>query len=84
MGAGKRFDERGVGACRVRRQTFWGKYRGTAAAELCDGLRVELCLPPVKWSTDNGAMIALATWDYLANDIKSTLEPVPGLGMEAF
>jgi N6-L-threonylcarbamoyladenine synthase len=56
----------------------------TAAAELCDGLRVELCLPPVKWSTDNGAMIALATWDYLANDIKSTLEPVPGLGMEAF
>ena len=55
-----------------------------AAAELCQGLGVELCLPPVKWSTDNGAMIGLATWDYLANDIKSTLEPVPGLGMEAF
>jgi N6-L-threonylcarbamoyladenine synthase len=55
-----------------------------AAAELCQDLGVELCLPPVKWSTDNGAMIGLATWDYLANDITNTLEPVPGLGMEAF
>jgi tRNA N6-adenosine threonylcarbamoyltransferase len=55
-----------------------------AAAELCDGLGVELCLPPVKWSTDNGAMIGLATWDYLARDITSVLEPAPGLGMEAF
>ena len=55
-----------------------------AAKELCDGLGVELCLPPVKWSTDNGAMIGLATWDYLANHINNTLAPVPGLGMEAF
>lgn len=55
-----------------------------AAAELCDGLGVQLCLPPLKWSTDNGAMIGLATWDYLARDITGTLEPVPGLGMEAF
>jgi N6-L-threonylcarbamoyladenine synthase len=39
-----------------------------AAKELCDGLGVELCLPPLRWSTDNGAMIALATWDYLASD----------------
>jgi len=29
-------------------------------------------------------MIGLATWDYLAKDVNSTLEPVPGLGMEAF
>jgi hypothetical protein len=29
-------------------------------------------------------MIGLATWDYLANGITNTLEPVPGLGMEAF
>lgn len=55
-----------------------------AATELCAGLGIELCLPPVKWSTDNGAMIGLATWDYLANGITNTLEPVPGLGMEAF
>jgi N6-L-threonylcarbamoyladenine synthase len=55
-----------------------------AAGELCQNLGVELCLPPLKWSTDNGAMIGLATWDYLANNITNTLEPVPGLGMEAF
>lgn len=55
-----------------------------AATELCAGLGIGLCLPPVKWSTDNGAMIGLATWDYLTNGITNTLEPVPGLGMEAF
>lgn len=55
-----------------------------AAADLCAELGVDLCLPPVKWSTDNGAMIGLATWDYLAKGITRTLEPVPGLGMEAF
>jgi N6-L-threonylcarbamoyladenine synthase len=55
-----------------------------AAAGLCEDLGVELCLPPVKWSTDNGAMIGLATWDYLAKHVTNTLEPVPGLGMEAF
>lgn len=56
----------------------------SAAVGLCVDLGVELCLPPVKWSTDNGAMIGLATWDYLENRITNTLEPVPGLGMEAF
>lgn len=55
-----------------------------AATELCSELGVELCLPPLRWSTDNGAMIGLATWDYLANHITNTLEPVPGLGMEDF
>lgn len=35
------------------------------AKELCDSLGVNLCLPPLRWSTDNAAMIALATWDYL-------------------
>jgi N6-L-threonylcarbamoyladenine synthase len=55
-----------------------------AAAELCAGLGVELCLPPLKWSTDNGAMIGLATWDYLKRDITGTLEPMPGLGIEEF
>jgi N6-L-threonylcarbamoyladenine synthase len=33
--------------------------------KLCDKLKIELCLPPMRWSTDNGAMIALATFDYL-------------------
>ncbi len=36
-----------------------------AAAGLCAERGVKLCLPPLRWSTDNGAMIALAAWDYL-------------------
>ncbi len=36
-----------------------------AAGSLCAELGVELCLPPLRWSTDNAAMIALAAWDYL-------------------
>ena len=36
-----------------------------AAAKLCEEMSVELCLPPLRWSTDNAAMIALATFDYL-------------------
>jgi N6-L-threonylcarbamoyladenine synthase len=39
-----------------------------AAEALCADLDVTLCLPPLRWSTDNAAMIALATWDYLFFD----------------
>jgi N6-L-threonylcarbamoyladenine synthase len=53
----------------------------TAAAKLCDSLGVELCLPPVRWSTDNGAMIGLATWDYLALGISNVPEPASGLSL---
>jgi len=35
------------------------------AGKLCEKLKVELCLPPLRWSTDNAAMIALATFEYL-------------------
>ena len=35
---------------------------------LCDEKGIELCLPPLKWATDNAAMIALATWDYIRQD----------------
>jgi N6-L-threonylcarbamoyladenine synthase len=35
------------------------------AARLCREMNVELSLPPVRWSTDNAAMIALAAFDYL-------------------
>jgi tRNA N6-adenosine threonylcarbamoyltransferase len=55
-----------------------------AAAELCDSLGVALCLPPLRWSTDNGAMIGLATWDYLSLGISNPLEPVPNLGIAAY
>lgn len=37
----------------------------SAAQSLADETGVELCLPPQKWATDNGAMIALTAWDYL-------------------
>ena len=56
----------------------------TAAAALCDDVDVELCLPPLKWSTDNGAMIALATWDYLNAGRRDSLEPVPSLNIEQY
>ncbi|MBL1436577.1 MAG: hypothetical protein COB08_010310 [Rhodobacteraceae bacterium] len=34
-------------------------------AELSKATGVHLALPPQQWSTDNGAMIAMATFDYL-------------------
>jgi N6-L-threonylcarbamoyladenine synthase len=36
--------------------------------QLCGELGIELCLPPLKWSTDNAAMIGLVTWDYIKLD----------------
>ncbi|MEO0724637.1 MAG: tRNA (adenosine(37)-N6)-threonylcarbamoyltransferase complex transferase subunit TsaD [Bacteroidota bacterium] len=47
------------------------------AGELCAKMGVELCLPPLRWSTDNAAMIALATWDYI--QLGKRLEPKPQL-----
>ncbi|MGI8328967.1 tRNA (adenosine(37)-N6)-threonylcarbamoyltransferase complex transferase subunit TsaD [Actinomadura scrupuli] len=55
-----------------------------SAEELCDGLGVKLCLPPLKWSTDNGAMIALAAWDYLDAGVGHWLGPVATLSIEDF
>lgn len=40
-----------------------------AAAIMCKEKNVELCLPPLRWSTDNAAMIALAAFDYLKLNI---------------
>lgn len=45
------------------------------ASRLCEEVGVELCLPPLRWSTDNAAMIALATWDYL--NLGVSPQPVP-------
>lgn len=47
------------------------------AAALCHSLNVPLSLPPIRWSTDNGAMIALATFDYLRLGIHKP--PLPQL-----
>ncbi|OLE30275.1 MAG: tRNA (adenosine(37)-N6)-threonylcarbamoyltransferase complex transferase subunit TsaD [Actinobacteria bacterium 13_1_20CM_3_71_11] len=54
------------------------------AQELCADVKVDLCLPPLKWSTDNGAMIAMATWDYLARDVATPATPNPSLTIESF
>jgi N6-L-threonylcarbamoyladenine synthase len=54
------------------------------AQELCAEVNVDLCLPPLKWSTDNGAMIAMATWDYLARDAVTPATPNPSLTIESF
>jgi N6-L-threonylcarbamoyladenine synthase len=51
---------------------------------LCAEKGVTLCLPPLKWSTDNAAMIALAAWDYLAHDITPLLVAQARLSIEAF
>lgn len=45
--------------------------------QLCDECGVELCLPPLQWSTDNAAMIALAAWDYIDQGIQP--KPTPHL-----
>ncbi|GAB7043556.1 MULTISPECIES: tRNA (adenosine(37)-N6)-threonylcarbamoyltransferase complex transferase subunit TsaD [Catenuloplanes] len=55
-----------------------------AAAQLCDEAGVRLCLPPLKWSTDNGAMIAMAAWDYLASDNHTPVQPQTSLTIESF
>lgn len=53
----------------------------SAAGQLCAELGVDLCLPPLKWSTDNGAMIALAAWDNVTLGLSHALRPLPGLGI---
>ncbi len=52
------------------------------AEKLCNKMKVELCLPPLKWSTDNAAMIALATWDYIKLNIHK--EPIAQLQLPIF
>ena len=52
-----------------------------AAQELCDEFKVELCLPPLRWSTDNGAMIGLAAWDNVNLNLSHALKPVTSLAI---
>ena len=44
------------------------------AQQLAEEEGAALCLPPLKWAADNGAMIALAAWDYVKNDWSQTLK----------
>lgn len=45
---------------------------------------VKLCLPPLKWSTDNGAMIALAGWEYVQCGIMPELIATPRIPLSTF
>ena len=47
------------------------------AAVVAEQAGAKLCLPPLKWSADNGAMIALAAWDYVRNDWPQNLRAEP-------
>jgi N6-L-threonylcarbamoyladenine synthase len=55
-----------------------------AAARLCADAGVRLSLPPLRWSTDNGAMIGLATWDYLAAGERLPALATTSLSIESF
>ncbi|PTQ75530.1 tRNA (adenosine(37)-N6)-threonylcarbamoyltransferase complex transferase subunit TsaD [Celeribacter persicus] len=53
-----------------------------AMTEVANKYGVELCLPPMKWATDNAAMIAMATWDYVERGLQPDLMPKPNLSLE--
>lgn len=53
-------------------------------AEVAAAAGAELALPPLKWSTDNGAMIALAGWDYLERGVLPPLRPTARLSIADF
>jgi N6-L-threonylcarbamoyladenine synthase len=46
---------------------------------ITDEAGISLCLPPQKWATDNAAMIAMASWDYIEQGLETDLEPKPNL-----
>ncbi len=54
------------------------------AQQLSNRMKVELCLPPMRWSTDNAAMIALATWDYIKLGIHKPAIPQLQLSIQDF
>lgn len=53
-----------------------------AMGELAIRHGTTLCLPPQKWATDNAAMIAMATWDYVERGLQLPLTPKPNLPLE--
>ncbi len=50
-------------------------------SSICQNTGILACLPPLKWSTDNGAMIALACWDYVREGLPHCLEAKPNLSI---
>lgn len=54
------------------------------AQQLSNKMKVDLCLPPMRWATDNAAMIALATWDYIKLGIHKSATPQLQLSIQEF
>lgn len=52
--------------------------------EICTETGVQPCLPPLKWATDNAAMIALATWDYVDRAEPADMRTVPSMSLDAW
>ncbi|SNR70163.1 tRNA (adenosine(37)-N6)-threonylcarbamoyltransferase complex transferase subunit TsaD [Puniceibacterium sediminis] len=52
--------------------------------EICAKTGVQPCLPPLKWATDNAAMIALATWDYVDRSEPTDMRTVPSMSLAAW
>jgi len=50
-------------------------------ADLCAAKGVHLALPPQQWSTDNGAMIAMATFDYTGSEPELEVNPNLPIGV---
>lgn len=48
---------------------------------VCAEAQVKPCFPPLKWATDNAAMIALAAWDYIALSIQNNTQANPSLAI---
>ena len=54
------------------------------AGNISKAQNIELSLPPIKWATDNGAMIAMAGWDYLAKGKLQDSKPIARIALEEY
>lgn len=54
------------------------------ADKIATSQKIELSLPPIKWATDNGAMIAMAGWDYLSKGKIQDSKPVARIALEEY
>jgi N6-L-threonylcarbamoyladenine synthase len=54
------------------------------AGSIADAQNIELSLPPIKWATDNGAMIAMAGWDYLSKGKIQDSKPIARIALEEY
>jgi len=54
------------------------------AENITNAKKIELSLPPIKWATDNGAMIAMAGWDYLSKGKIQDSKPIARISLEEY